>query len=694
MQHIYKKLLGIFIALLTGFYAVAAVNTTAQTDAPQVQVNPEWGGLTMAILHQVSRQHYQPVNLALAEHRNHIFTDYIDSLDSSRTLFFRQDIESMSVMGGELLKDTYSGNLQGVIDIYNHYLRRSTERMHYQIGLIDELVQNLQSPKDTSLLIDREDIPRSETEQALKVLWKQLLVNDIINLHLQEKDISAEEIAERLHKRFKRRLHRLGQVRADEVYQAYINILLHRYDPHTSYISKNGTEDFEMAMSNSLEGIGALLSNDEDYIKIERITKGGPAELDGRLQPEDRISGVGQGEDGEITDIVGWRTDEAVRLIRGPKGSKVRLRVLPKDSTDSREIVITRDKVLLENQVASGRVIETEHEGKPWRIGLVTLPSFYQELRPDPNTKPSSASIDVQKEARKLLDDDIDALLLDLRFNGGGSLEEAEKIAAMFLGRRPIVQIKQGGGHLSVEQDYYAKTPYDVELGVLVGPYSASASEIVAAAIQDYARGVIIGQRTHGKGSVQIVNFLGEGLLKITTAKFFRVSGGSTQKRGVVPDVTLPTLFDTEESGERQYPTALAWEAIKPLYETRLETGRIKKLQQLHESRRQKLPQLTYIDNLLQRAERLRARKYLPLDLQERTDLQIQDRELLLSIENRRALAENRSAFANYQELKDWQEEQRKLEPKEREDIELQEAVRVLIDYLKVKDSSYMADAA
>ena len=405
--------------------------------------------------------------------------------------------------------------------------------------------------------------------EELRTLWKDLILNDVIQLMLSGN--SLEDSAEKTLKRIKNQLNYFKQTRNEDVFNIYINSISSIYGPHTSYMSPKNSEDFDINMSLSLEGIGALLSPDGPYTSISSLIPGGPAEKSGLLKPKDKIIGVGQDDDKEIVDVVGWRLDDVVELIRGPKNSKVRLEIIPGtslDDSETKEIEIIRSLVKLEDQAAEKKVINVERGYKTFKIGVIELPAFYFDFEAYQKRDYSyrSSSKDVKKLLRELNNDDIEGLILDLRNNGGGSLYEANALAHLFIGRGTTVQVKDSKGNIQGLGERWGYQFFDKPLLVLVNKFSASASEILAGAIQDYNRGIIVGTDTFGKGTVQRVDMLSAGQLKFTESKFYRVSGSSTQNKGVNPDIKIPASFDIDEIGESKLDRALEHDSIPTAY--------------------------------------------------------------------------------------------------------------------------------
>jgi carboxyl-terminal processing protease len=421
---------------------------------------------------------------------------------------------------------------------------------------------------------DRSEAPWGTTSEELDDLWRKRVKNDALSLLLAEKN--WEETSDILRKRYDRVLKRTEQINSDDVFEAFMNAYSHTLDPHSSYFSPRNSEEYRIQMSLSYDGIGASLQTEDDYVSILNVIPGGPAAIEGSLKPKDRITGVGQGSEGELVDVVGWRLDEVVELIRGPGGTVVRLQILPAGAAPGsaeRILPLTRDKIKLEAQAAQKERLELQRDGETARVGVITVPSFYQDFnaRAAGEKDYTSTTKDVSRLITELQEEGIDGLIIDLRNNGGGHLSEATALTGLFVDRGPIVQLRNTNGRIEVLEDPMPDKVYDGPLAVLVNRFSASASEIFAAAIQDYNRGIIIGQQTFGKGTVQNLYPLDRyapgrdpkfGQLTLTIGKYYRVTGGSTQHRGVIPDIELPSAIDAELIGESSRDSALPWDQI------------------------------------------------------------------------------------------------------------------------------------
>jgi carboxyl-terminal processing protease len=498
-----------------------------------------------------------------------ILDKYLESLDPNRSYFTQVDIDEFARYRFNLDDALKEPDLAAAFEIFRRYRQRVSERSDFAIAtLATEFDFN--TPEDYEY--DRREAPWAADQQALDFIWRQRVKNDILNLRIADKD--AAEITDTLSKRYDRFRTTTHQLDANDVYQTFINAYTTAIEPHTSYFSPRTSENFDINMSLSLEGIGAELRPDNDYTTVERIITGGPADLSGALKAEDRIIGVGQNAEGEMVDVIGWRLDDVVDLIRGPKGTVVRLDVLPEGvgpEGPTKVIAITRDRIKLEDQAAKSSVIETAGG----RIGVIDVPTFYSDFAAQSRGEKEFKS--TTRDVRNLLGDlqtqKVEGIIIDIRGNGGGSLLEALELTGLFIESGPVVQTKDSYGRIDVNEDPDPEISYSGPLAVLVDRNSASASEIFAGAIQDYRRGLIIGEPTYGKGTVQNIvdlnrfvrnNSEDHGKLKTTIAQFFRVSGGSNQLKGVIPDIIFPTAQFTDEYGERSIDNALPWDQVEP----------------------------------------------------------------------------------------------------------------------------------
>ncbi len=490
------------------------------------------------------------------------FEVFIERLDPNKNIYINQEVES--ILSDVKKESSLRKDLQTAYYLFNKYVDRYQDRYEIQVEFLNEMSdRDLQSNRKIKRSLS--EASRQNSIFGLKSLWKDLSTNDVIQLMLAGN--SLEESVDKTIKRMDNQLNYFEQTREEDVFDIFVNSIASIYGPHTSYMSPKSSEDFDINMSLSLEGIGALLSSDGLYTSISSLVPGGPAEKTESLNPEDKIIGVGQDEDGEIVDVIGWRIDDVVDLIRGPKGSKVRLEVIPSTSlsdTETKEIEIIRNVVKLEDQAAEKKILSLTRNNKEYKVGVIQLPAFYFDFdayqKRDYNYK--SSSKDVKRLLKELKNENVDGLVIDLRNNGGGSLYEANALAHLFLGRGTTVQVKSSNGNIQGLGERWGYQFFDRPLVVLVNKFSASASEILAGAIQDYDRGLVVGTSTFGKGTVQKVDLLSSGQIKFTESKFYRVSGSSTQNLGVEPDIALPSLFNTEELGESSLDRALGHDTI------------------------------------------------------------------------------------------------------------------------------------
>jgi carboxyl-terminal processing protease len=529
---------------------------------------------TGIITRVIDKQHYLDVRLddALS---GRIFERYLENLDPTRSYFLAADVEQLATYRHKLDDAIRSARLDAAFQIFNLFRQRLTERSEYALGLLDG---PFDFSRDEDFQVDRAKASWARDREELDEIWRRRVKNDILNLRLSGR--ALEDAIQVVRRRYDGLARRASQFNAEDAYQVFMNAYTGSIEPHTAYLSPRNSENFQIQLSLSLEGIGAALQTEDEYTVVQRVIPGGPASASGQLQAQDRITAVGQGSKGALVDVVGWRLDDVVDLIRGPKGTTVRLEILPKGAPDSgprRTVALVRDRVRLEDQAARKSVIEVFGPyGVPRRIGVIEIPTFYLDAaaRARGETDYRSTARDVARLLAELEQDRVDGVLLDLRADGGGALSEAIDLTGLFISTGPVVQVRDANGKLQILEDADPATAYSGPLGVLVDRHSASASEIFAAAIQDYGRGLIIGEPTYGKGTVQSLLDLsraggersgGLGQLKATVAQFFRVNGSSTQHRGVLPDVPFPATVDPEGEGERSLSNAIPWAQVEPV---------------------------------------------------------------------------------------------------------------------------------
>jgi carboxyl-terminal processing protease len=610
------------------------------------------------IVDHLKNRHYLKVRLD-DRMSSKILHRFLDELDPGHSYFFDSDIKEFEGKYQHTLDDALlKGDLQPAFEIFNRYQQRIIERLTYLIERLDQGLDSMHFDIEETLQIDREDLPWPESEAVMNELWRKRLKNNVLSLKLADK--SLEEIQEILLKRYQNQLNRIQQNTSDDAFEFYINALALSTDPHTQYFSPHRTENFNINMSLSLEGIGAVLQSEDEFTKIVRLIPGGPAESSKMLKAADRIVGVAQGSDGEMQDIVGWRLDEVVNKIRGPKGTMVRLEIIPADAADSHQtkiVSIIRDKVKLEEQAAKKQIIEVKRDAKTYKIGIIDIPTFYADFKGmnagNPDYK--STTKDVQHLLLELQEEGIAGLIIDLRDNGGGSLQEANSLTGLFIGLGPTVQVRNASGRIDIIRDHDPKLVYSGPLVVLVNRMSASASEIFAGAIQDYNRGIIIGEETFGKGTVQSLLPLPKGQLKATTAKYYRISGKSTQHQGVVPDLYYPSLYSSFDIGESSLPEALPWDKINSIpYQIYYKMEDIiPGLENLHSARNKTSQDYQYVLDRRERNQLLNSKKEISLSEATRKNELEEADKWLLELENNLRLAKGEPPLEKISELKD-----------------------------------------
>ena len=565
-----RKLL--ITAALVALAGPVFAKPTPETGGPLLQPTPEQGEAAVWATRFLTRFHYKPTPLDDAM-SSKILDAYFEALDGDRLFFVQADVNRFEPYRDGLDDAIYDQDLSPAYSIFNIYQQRVAERVAHARAL---LAKGFDFSSDETYDYDREHAAWPKDTAEVDDLWRKRIKNDWLRLKLAGK--ADKDIRETLDKRYANYLDRVRQLNSEDVFQTFMNAYASSIEPHTNYLGPRASENFDIAMKLSLEGIGAVLQRDDEYTAIREIVPGGPAALSGKLKVGDRIVGVGQDESGPIIDVVGWRLDDVVEKIRGAKDTVVRLEVLPADaSPDGKHelLSLVRKKVSIEEQAAKKSVIKVGEGERARRIGVISLPTFYQDFdarrRGDANYK--SATRDAARLLRELKADGVDGVIVDLRNNGGGSLAEATDLTGLFIDRGPVVQVRNAAGQVEAEEDKEPGMAWDGPLAVLVNRSSASASEIFAAAMQDYGRGIVVGEPTYGKGTVQNLIDLDDvarnekpvyGEVKMTIAQFFRIDGGSTQLRGVTPDISFPLTVDADEYGESSYENALPWTSIAP----------------------------------------------------------------------------------------------------------------------------------
>jgi carboxyl-terminal processing protease len=571
----------------------------------------------------------------------------IEKLDKNKNYFVQNEIDNY--IEQSKYNNGYDFDIELGYELINLYFKKLIQFSRFQIKLIEN--NEFDFSQDEYLDIFYEDNEWVKTYDELKELWRLETKNDL--LIASTSDSSSSKPKDDLIKRYENRIRRIYQQKEEDIFSLAMNTLSNQFDPHSSYLSPRSAEDFDLNMSLKLNGIGALLGVEDDYTKIISLVPGGPAEKSGKIKPEDRIVKIRQDDSEQFIDVVGWRIDEVVDLIRGEAGTGLEIEFISFNSeTDSSKLVtLKREEIKLEDRAAKSEIININDN----KIGIIDLPSFYIDFDEyqKRNKDFKSSSNDIKKILKDFDSNEVDAVILDLRNNGGGALIEANKIIGLFVSSGPTVQVKQKRGFIQPYGDSRAVQVWDKPLIVLVNRYSASASEIVAGAIQDYKRGIVVGQRTFGKGTVQSLENLSEGQIKITESKYYRINGTSTQNKGVLPDIELPSTWDIESVGESSYPTALSWDVIRPYRHKKfkMDAELIDRVIDRFEFRLSDEPNLNYLKKIRNRYDLNKNKKLLSLNIEDRKIQKELRKSWLLEIENERRLAIGLNAFASYDEL-------------------------------------------
>jgi len=633
------------------------------------------------LLEELQTKHY--VSIEIDDDFSSIaFDSFLDALDGSKLYFLKEDIDELSVYRYALDDTLKSGSVEPGFEIYNRYHKRVLERLIYAIDRIENSIPAMDFTVNEEIDIDREDAPYAGSTEILDEIWRLRIKNSVLSLRLTGD--TNEEIQEKLSKRYRNQLSQILKTNDRDIFQAYLSTVAKAVDPHTAYFSPRDSENFNMGLSLSLQGIGAQLTAEDEYTKVVELIKGGPAERGNELRAGDRIIGIGQGGDGEIQDVVGMRLDDVVSQIRGEKGTVVRLNVIPADAvseSSATTISITRDTVKLEDQSAKKEIIELSYNNDVYKIGVIDLPTFYFDFeaaaRGEEDFK--SSTRDVRNLLEELKEEEVDAVVVDLRNNGGGSLSEANQLVGLFIETGATVQIRYSGirnGFTRPFGDNDPEVAYDGPLAVLVNRTSASASEIFAGAIQDYQRGIVLGGQTFGKGTVQEIIPMDYGQVKLTRSKFYRISGASTQHRGVIPDIEFPDFYDAyDDIGESSLDGALPWDTVRPVeYRTyHAIKNLLPELRSRYEERASISPDFIYLEGQIERTRELRERETLSLNeaivKQEREDNRREEFE-----------AENMRRALKGLELREWVEEENEGEEEDQTSTPLSDDVPTLVE--------------
>ncbi len=656
------------IAVLVGTVGLAALLGAAMTAAPPIsataplQPTEQQDYVARRVADIVAREHYR--REPLDDHLSSLILDrYLDTLDGGRSYFVASDIADFERYRYELGDAIKSGDVEPAFEIFRRYQDRTRERMKYAVDL---LATKPDFEADESFKFDRDKDPWPADTAEMNELWRKRVKNDELSLVIAGK--KWPEVVDILRKRYEHVAKRIDQTKPEDVFEAFMNAYVLSLDPHSNYFSPRDSEEYNIQMSLSYEGIGASLQLQDDYVTVMDVIAGGPAAVSGKLAANDRITAIGEGKTGELTDVIGWRLDDVVQKIRGPGGTIVRLQLLPAGAApgSAQKIVeFTRNRISLDAQAAHETMRTIKRNDHDVKVGIITVPSFYQDY--DANRAGSkdyrSTTRDVKRLITQLRKDGAQVLIMDLRGNGGGYLPEAESMVGLFIKQGPVVQLRDTTGHIEVDDDPNPSIFYTGPLIVLVDRLSASASEIFAGAIQDYGRGIIVGQQTYGKGTVQNAHPLNYtifgrkpdlGQLNVTIGKYYRVTGGSTQDLGVTPDIALPSLISVNDVGENTHDRALPWDHIEPASFT--VDGSLKAitagLEKLHDERTRDSADFRFLSADIAAIDAMRAEKSLSLNLKVREAERASQDAARLARENAWRAAHGQPPLKSVEEIK------------------------------------------
>ena len=653
-----------------------------------IKISENKKNLSKEIYSTLKRDHFQ-ARVDTTNFNERYILAIIEKLDENKNYFTLAEINHYIERSKFQSNDDF--NIELGYDLINLYFKKLIQFSKYQIELIKD--EDFDFGKDEYLDIFYEDNQWALSSNDLKEQWRLETKNDL--LIARTSDSSSSEPNNDLIKRYENRIRRIYQQKEEDIFSLAINVLTNQFDPHSSYLSPRSAEDFDLNMSLKLNGIGALLGVEDDYTKIISLVPGGPAEKSGKIKPEDKISKIRQQDAEEFIDVVGWRIDEVVDLIRGEAGSEVEIEFISFNSeTDARKLItLKREEIKLEDRAAKSEIVNINNN----KIGIIDLPSFYIDFngyqKGDKDFK--SSSKDVKNILQDFNSNEVDAVILDLRNNGGGALIEANRIIGLFVSSGPTVQVKQKRGYMQYYGDNNAVQEWSKPLIVLVNRYSASASEIVAGAIQDYRRGLIVGHRTFGKGTVQSLENLSEGQIKITESKYYRINGMSTQNKGVVPDIELPSTWDINTVGESSYPTALSWDVIRPYRHKKfkIDNELINDVVDRFEYRLSDEPNLNYLKKIRNRYDLNKNKKLLSLKIEDRELQKELRKDWLLKIENERRIAIGLNAFITYDELEEYNENENNINNSInlKSDYQLLETTNIMNDFLNLNKKTILS---
>ncbi|HSP57158.1 MAG TPA: carboxy terminal-processing peptidase [Halomonas sp.] len=675
--------------------ALTGLLLVATTASAQLQPTDSQRDAAVEVAESLRNSHYADIELD-DEWSRQAFERLLDILDGQRAYLLQDDVERFRGLETRMDDAILEGDLTQIFDLYSLQHERAESRFEWLLAKLDQGI-DYDFETEARLELERDEAPWAQTEAELDELWNKRLMNAALSQEISGQE--ADKVETNLRQRYEGQLSRLKQTESEDVFGLFMAAITGSIDPHSQYLSPRQGESFDIQMRLSLEGIGALLQSDGEYVKVSSLVPGGPAERAGVLEPADRIVAVGQEDEEDLVNVVGMRLDNVVDLIRGPKGSVVRLDVVPAqavDMTRSKVVEITRDTVALEDQAAQGEVIEIERDDGVHRIGAIKIPTFYVDFDAWQAGEEDyrSTTRDVAREIERLQGEDVEGIVLDLRNNGGGALQEANSLIGLFIDRGPTVQVRDARGRISLYGDTEAGTLYDGPLGVLVNRLSASASEIFAGAIQDYGRGLVLGTSTFGKGTVQTLSDLSHGEIKLTRAKFYRISGESTQHRGVEPDIAFPSLVDPEQIGESSLDNALEWDTVRPVqYRTYGDPGQyLSTLEERHLQRAEELPNFRYLEDQAALVRRMREQHTSVSLNREMRQKELEDQEAeQLALENERRIALGIDTLDEWIDARDEDE----VDPEEREEpveeVQVLEAAHILLDFAKLNGDYRLA---
>ncbi len=620
----------------------------------------------------------------------------IKQLDSQKIYFTNNEILYFT---NKFVSASNNIEIAASYELVNLYFNRLIEATNYQLKAIAKKDFDFNALEE--ILIENDLQKFRNTNIELRKIWVKLAKNDVLTSMLTDK--TEDEAIELIAKRYKNRLRRISQRNEEDVFSIIMNSLTGLFDPHSSYMSPKSAEDFEMTMSLNLEGIGALLTTEDDYPIIVSVVPGGPAEKSGEINPDDKIVKVKQIQKSEpdSVDVVGWRIDEVVQLIRGEAGTQLELEMIPaktEDLSDRKWVLLTREEVKLEEQAAKSLIIDVPYNKGNFKIGIIDLPAFYIDFNAWRNKDPDfrSSSKDVKDILNQFNLKNVDAVIVDLRGNSGGSLYEANKLTGLFVSSGPTLQVKESNGNIRPWGDARAKQAWKKPMAVMVDRYSASASEIFAGAIQDYHRGLIIGHQTFGKGTVQQLDDLTSGQLKLTESKFYRVTGSGMQNKGVEPDINLPATWDIEERGESSLDFSLPWDKIRStsFKKFNLNRGILEQVRLAHEKRALESPNLQYILDIRKRYDKQQEKIFLSINIDARRAEKKDRQKWVLETENKRRSAQSLDIFKTFEDLEEFNKDKEDIDIDPQNDYLLNEGTLILSDYIYLNANLLLSEAA